>query len=1477
MSHGSDGGGAMRTPGGGRARRRLSDGGSEGSTPASLGYRRGRGGSGKKQGRSGRGLTPGTQVGVGVSVGSGAGHRLRLPIVPRHATPSLDIGVVNSRPGTAPSVRRHITTAREYHAEGAGASIHAQHQPFRGPWRARRTQVYDGTEDNNLSPDEAQSDDSGSGRQHRMGACRQRKGGDGNVSGEEAGSGLAQGLSPGRAGSCGAFGEGLEAALEDSISSERDSGQLQRRRCVWQRRRRQAHAVGEDDDELADVACVDAAGGGMEASNGSEGSRGLAAEGLLPSPAEAVPHVGRRRLRRALVNDEDGDMHGTTAGGEPPPLPTAEAHQIAAAVPIKIKLFRPCAAQGGPTHPPHRTCQPADPSSRSPSPVPIPRRPFTGRELGLRTGGSGAVGTGASGGSSTPGAGAGLGTGAGPGPGAGGSHGLKLRLKLPVGPSGGTQLPEERVSLRDVAVIPRGTIAAHAPRPTAIIALTSFPQPVQQHTGDLTPVGHGPMPASLRELEPRIPNAELQAEVSTYGANATVGLECNAASEAIPQLDGAGDLDEDSYDVMGSGRTSNSAPDGCHQSPPAASMSLSARLRHNLRSDLFPSARGAGGEACAAFLSALEPTSPRTAGVLTSSLSRIPGGSPKAIDLDGPADTGPSPTSLLSFPPTQLQQQQPQQSTQMLQPDTAITAFLPQQQPARPGHLSILQKLPPEPSAGAVPPLSSPSGHHPQNLHMPTSATQDYPWQQSDVVSREAQVRIPQALASPEAATPFLFNQPQQQPQPNQFQSLQEMNRANILAVPAAGGPAAPASLQAIASAGRTLAPASEPAAQQDTCNKAFQRRLPMPASEAVVAAAEHQGQHSNVALGQVHAGSTRSVAAAPSLQPLPQVRQTGENAGSDAAAEAGAMEIAGAAPGAALGPSSAPQFVSPASPGLDGSSAVPAALPSTGRGAGISPPALLVPPPPRSVSGGGAAVPAKRGADGAAKAAPVRPGPGRPHVVKSISEAVPDAQKAVGLMPLGAHRTAQQSVATPKGSLSRMIPGRQGQQQRTPPSGLLAAAKQQQVATPTGLAGSRPVAGLAAAANAGMGRTLGARVPGADGGGASPTAGVVTRSTAGPQFAGGSGGGLNGMASRPPHPHPALQQGESMVLGSVSGTASGLVQAPSKVSTPVSVPLAQAPHQQHATPDGATAIQLAIRTAIAGTLQRYDMPPPSNTPTTMLTAAAAAPPLLPTAASPSVSAVAIIGSAISAGSAAPPAPKQRLPLPRLLSPWEIRDIPLLVTALRRGLAESPYHDDVPFTVRDPEHALEQLEEALTVLEHPAFAAAPTGPALLAPSADCTLMASGALATAGASGDVEGVGVGPSVSGMPMGPPPRPLPLAARAPPAVAAASSRAAPYPTIRFASDAELPPVWRQLRDRLAAQRAQSPGPGSTAIGTTLDGDTVEQIAETDPAASAGVGGPGGPGGGRHHPQRSAGRAGAAQPVSKKMAKLRKGLGLS
>ncbi|GIL59698.1 hypothetical protein Vafri_14426, partial [Volvox africanus] len=371
----------------------------------------------------------------------------------------------------------------------------------------------------------------------------------------------------------------------------------------------------------------------------------------------------------------------------------------------------------------------------------------------------------------------------------------------------------------------------------------------------------------------------------------------------------------------------------------------------------------------------------------------------------------------------------------------------------------------------------------------------------------------------------------------------------------------------------------------------------------------------------------------------------------------------------------------------------------------------------------------------------------------------------------------------------------------------------------------------------------------------------------------------MNAITSRPPHPHPVLQQGETMIFGSGSGAASGLVQPLSKVSTPVSVPLTQAP-QQHATPDGATAMQLAIRTAISGTLQRYDMPPPSTTPTTMPAPAAAAPPLVPTAASPSVSAVAIIGSCTtSVGGAGPPAPKQRVPLPRLLSPWETRDIPLLVTALRRGLAESPYHDDVPFTVRDPEHVLEQLEEALTVLEHPAYAsaAAATGTALLAPSADCAPGAPGALGTAGASGDVEGIGGGPSVSGMPMGPPPRPLPPATRAPPAVAAASTLTVPYPTVRFASDAEWPPIWRQLRDRLAAQRAHSPGPGSTAIGTTLDGDTVEQTAETDPVASVGVGGVAGPGGGRHHPQRSAGRSGAPQPVSKKMAKLRKGLGLS
>ncbi|GIL59699.1 hypothetical protein Vafri_14427, partial [Volvox africanus] len=1183
MSHGSDGGAAMRTPGGARARRRLSDGGSEGSTPASLGLRQGRGaggsGSGKKQGRSGRGLTPGTQAGVGVSVGSGAGQRLRLPIVPRHATPSLDIGVVNSRPGTAPSVRRQITPAQEYRTGGAGPSIHAQHQPLRAPRRARRARAYNaGTDDIDLSLDEAQSDDSDDGRRQgtattvaAVGASRQRRGGDGNVSVREAGSGLAQVVSPGRAGSCGAVGEDLEAALEDSLSSERDSGQLQHRRSVLQRRRRQAHVVGEDEDELADVACGDAAVGGMEASDGSGCSLGMPEYGLFPSAANASaaaaaasgPHVRHRRLCRALVSDDEGGMPGVTAGRVALPLPVTEAaraphlvHQTAAA-PIKIKLLRPGAAQGAPTPQPHRTGQPADPLRRSPSPVLMPHPPSTDREVGLRAGRSGAVGPGASGGGSTPGPGSGLGTGTGAaaGPGAGASHGLKLRLKLPVGtfpypqnthpdppqslpephsgtcpavagthaaapggsqgPGGGTQLPEERsIWQADAAVIPQGTVAGHALLPTAATALTSCTQPVRLHRGYRNRYEyHERLPASLPEYGRLIPRAGLLTKVNDEGANATAPPNRNAALEVIPQLDGAGDLDEESYDVMGSGGTSSRAPEGCHQSASVPLKSISARMRRNLGKDLLQSSEDAGRESCTAFFAALEPTSPRTAGVLTPSLGRMPGGSPKAMDLDCAVDVGPSPASLLPFPQSQWQQQQQQLSTQMLQPETAITTFLPPQQPARPGHLSILQKLPPEPSACAVPPQSSPSQQHPHNLHVSTGATQDCPWQQPDVVSREVQERIPQALASPPAATPFLLNQTQPQRQAIQFQSLQQVDRGNSPAAPTAAGTAVPASLQAIAAAGRTLAPVSEPAAQQDAYYEAFQQPLPMPVSEVVAAAAEHQGQHSAVALGHVHAGPAL-VAAATALQPLPlplpppQVLQIDShhrlssgappqhcltvtldgNAEPDAADETGTTGTVVATP--TLVPSPTTQFVFPASPGLDGSSAVPGALPAAGRGSGVPPPVMLLPPPPRNASGGSAAVPAKRSADGAAKAAPTRPGPGRPHVVKSISEAVPDAQKAVGLVPLGAHRTAQQSAAAPKGSLSRMMPGRQGQQQRTAPSGLLAAAKQQQVATPTGLAGSRPAAGPAAAATTGIGRTPGARLPGADGGGASPTAG---------------------------------------------------------------------------------------------------------------------------------------------------------------------------------------------------------------------------------------------------------------------------------------------------------------------------------------------------------------------------------------------------
>lgn len=232
-----------------------------------------------------------------------------------------------------------------------------------------------------------------------------------------------------------------------------------------------------------------------------------------------------------------------------------------------------------------------------------------------------------------------------------------------------------------------------------------------------------------------------------------------------------------------------------------------------------------------------------------------------------------------------------------------------------------------------------------------------------------------------------------------------------------------------------------------------------------------------------------------------------------------------------------------------------------------------------------------------------------------------------------------------------------------------------------------------------------------------------------------------------------------------------------------------------------------------------------------------------------------------------------------MLSPWELRDVPQLVSALRRGLHEGPYPDDVPYTVRDPEYVLEQLDEALVALEHPAVVRSAGGPAA------ATTQAPPAAVTEGASFGGQGSMADeqpPPARGALLQPGPSLLTREgsgggcdSTAPGGLAAAAAEGGlARITVRFARDEELPPLWlllrEQQRQREEMQREQSPGAyggpgGSTALGTTMD--TAEQTAETDPVVgSMGVAAP-----------RSATLGATSRPVSKKVAKLKKGLGLA
>jgi hypothetical protein len=103
----------------------------------------------------------------------------------------------------------------------------------------------------------------------------------------------------------------------------------------------------------------------------------------------------------------------------------------------------------------------------------------------------------------------------------------------------------------------------------------------------------------------------------------------------------------------------------------------------------------------------------------------------------------------------------------------------------------------------------------------------------------------------------------------------------------------------------------------------------------------------------------------------------------------------------------------------------------------------------------------------------------------------------------------------------------------------------------------------------------------------------------------------------------------------------------------------------------------------------------------------------------------------------------------------------------------------VPYTIRDPDHVLDQLQEALAALEHPAFASAP------AQSAGAGASAAGGPTAAPALGGAWG----------------SPREAYHRAELAVLEGLR-------VRFATDAELPPSWRGLRD--AAMAAQVAGMG-------------------------------------------------------------------
>ncbi|EFJ53284.1 hypothetical protein VOLCADRAFT_115857 [Volvox carteri f. nagariensis] len=1712
MSHDSDDmRPTARTPRGARTGRRLSDRGSEGSTPASPGNRRGRGDGGDSGGRHGRGrgVMPGSRAGgaaadASAGGGSRAGRGLRLRITARHATPSLEVGVVNSRPGPGPPSRQ-APTRPELGAGGAVPSLGEQQQQHtKASRRVRRVRVYEDTDDD-VSLDDALSGGSGGGRGRgtaaAAAAARRRPDGAG---GGVAGGGYTQAASPGRAGSCRASADGGPAALEDSLSSGGDDDQHQRRRRGWLRRRRQAHAAGEDDNALEGAV---AAGAGGPASEDSDSLGAAAAAAAAAAVGQPLGSQGvRRRLRRALVSDEEDDAPGAVVAGRGAAAPPTASHPAAATAsaaaaagttaaagtpvpPIKIKLqlhSRPGVTPGA-TQPPQRTVL-GDHLRRSPSPVPpVLQPPRTNHELepgiaGAVTVAGAGAGTGASAGGGTAlGAGSGVGLGVtGVGPGSG--HGLKLRLRLPVGPPGpggppapyptptppnpqlllhphsdgfhpvppcppsstprstlegvadavagadrGTQRSnggaqhagESGSGLRFAAACERGTNIEHAvPAATAAAALTPCTQPVRQPSGEPVCSGRGQLPPSAGDAGPSSPRATVP---STGGAadgdgaaaaDPVLGSQDEALpADDIPQLDGAGDMDEEVYDIVGSRAPSSVSPERCGPLYPPAAVrirNMSGRLHTATPGILLQATVDEGGGALAAILRTLDPTSSSVAipSTVLAATATAPAaaaaagysgeGSLRAMDMS--VDVGapavspgishpPQPqTNWLRQPPAgaltlqhgdqpflqrlippQLQLQQPQQPQPQPQPQP--------HQPAMPGHLSILQKLPPgatNPFMSSPPPPAAPATqqlHHPMTSDVGGSSA-SATGQQLEPVPREPQDHQPQLGGVPAAET-------QQSCQVlAQIQPPEQDHAPCPAAVLAAGAPmpaqqvgaavemppavsmgSLPGVLMAMGPEVRAL-----PGAQDEHPQKRQQQqqqRVLQPASQLELAA---QSQHvQDLCGGQVLASSNpgTSPAAAllqPPLPPLPSQQQQQQQqqehqqqllsllqadsrlhaglevpqslaqsqlqpavaAGQSAelATATDAETTAAAAAVASLAPSPSPQFASPASPGHGGSVAPgPSAVTPSGPAA----------PSPPLRGGAASAVPAKRASDGTSRHAQARPAHPRPHVIKSISDAVPDAQKALGLVPLGAHRSAQQAVPPRTGGLTRMMPSRPGQQQRPPTgNGPLSAAsapkqqqqQQQQQGGPHGgpsggvAAGGRAGAGTSSATAAGTAAATAGATGGAGAAATSPMAKgtgaavadaratsprAVSAARPGTGLYGDGGGGATvatagTMASRLPQPQAEAPQGG---------------HRPPKGSTPPP-PALLLPQQQYpgtdAATDAATPMQLAIRTAIAGAAQRYDMPPPSTTPLSSFGAAAAGPSSLPAATSPAFAAPYGSGStAASAGVGGPPAPKPRPSLSRLLSPWEIRDLPLLVAALRRGLTESPYHDDVPFTIRDPEHVLEQLEEALTVLEHPAYAAA-AGAATAAPPVPATAdgtppitgpsrtqepceggsgpgsashatpaaPAPGAAATE-AGGSEGGGGAGPPGSGMmPMGPPPPP---AARVPQAAAAAQAVAVPYPAVRFANDAELPPAWRQIRDRIAAQREQSPGPGSTAFGTTFDGDTVEQTAETDPAASAGAGGAAGPGGSRRQPP---GRTGGPRPLSKKVAKLKKGLGL-